>query len=58
MNKVDHWKRQDFLWIIQSTYLANGINSTTLPDKKIEECRHEFSALGVKNEMCDAIRAS
>ncbi|WP_417272597.1 hypothetical protein [Celeribacter halophilus] len=56
--EVDHWKRQDFLWIVQSTYLANGINTTTLENDIIEKRRHELSGLGVKNEMCDAVKAS
>ncbi|NAZ35511.1 hypothetical protein [Rubellimicrobium sp. CFH 75288] len=57
MRKADASKRSDFLWIVQSTYLANGINMAA-QDAYRDQRRHEYSGLGVKNEMCDAIKAS
>ncbi|MEZ5754402.1 MAG: hypothetical protein R3D90_06445 [Paracoccaceae bacterium] len=55
--KPNFEKRSDFLWIVQSTYLANGINWTTQVEQH-DARRHEVSGLGVKNEMCDAVKAS
>jgi hypothetical protein len=53
-------KRQDFLFIVQTTYLTNGINLSTHEDyaNNKNSVRVEYSALAMKNEMCDAIKAS
>ena len=50
-------KRQEFLWIVQSAYLANGINMSAQENYQ-DARRAEYSGLGVKNEMCDAVMAS
>ena len=50
-------KRQEFLWIVQSTYLANGIDRSPHPELR-KNLVHTFSAVGLKNEMCDAVKAS
>ncbi|SMR72827.1 hypothetical protein SAMN04488030_1571 [Aliiroseovarius halocynthiae] len=51
-------KRRDFLAIVQTTYIAHGINTLSKGVPIRDEVRHEISGLGVKNEMCDAVRAS
>lgn len=41
MNKADQ-----FLWMVQTTILANGITLTSQRDKA-DKYRHDYSALGV-----------
>lgn len=50
-------KQEQFLWIVQTTILANGISISTEPER-IEKWRHEFSAVGAKNILADAVYAS
>ena len=50
-------KRMEFIAIVQSAYLANGINMAA-QDRTRDKYRSEYSGLAVKNEMCDAIRAA
>ena len=57
MPNPDFEKRQDFLWIVQTTYIGNGINRAS-QEEYASARRHEYSGLGIKNEMCDAVRAS
>jgi len=40
-------KQEQFLWIVQTTVLANGINISTQPER-IDKWRHEFSGVGAK----------
>jgi len=50
-------KRQEFLYIVQTAVLANGINLATDPERRIDY-RHEYSATGVLGLMNDVIWAS
>lgn len=50
-------KQQEFLYIVQTTVIANGINMATNPEANTEY-RHVFSATGVFGLMDDAIYAS
>ena len=54
--KPNFENRQDFLWIVQTAYLGNGINKAS--QEGTDNSRHQFSGLGIKNEMCDAVKAS
>ena len=52
-------KQEEFLWIVQTVILANGINLTAIIDEKeLAETRHKFSATGVRGRMADAVLAS
>jgi hypothetical protein len=50
-------KQEQFLWIVQTTILANGITLTSLPSLA-EKYRHDYSSVGAKNLMAEAIYAS
>lgn len=52
MNKADQ-----FLWMVQTAILANGINLSSQRDMA-EKYRHDYSALGVLGLCSDALRAS
>jgi len=49
-------KQDQFLYIVQTAILANGINLSSQADS--EKYRHEFSATGVLGMLNEAIRAS
>ena len=50
-------KQEQFLWIVQTTILANGINLATQPPLA-EKYRTDYSASGVLILADEAIRAS
>lgn len=50
-------KQQEFLYIVQTTILANGINMATDPETNVKY-RHVFSATGAFNTAMDALEAS
>jgi hypothetical protein len=50
-------KAEQFLWIVQTTTLANAINLASVPEKA-EEYRHVISASGVMGIAEDALKAS
>ena len=50
-------KEDQFLFIVQTAVLANGINLSA-QEKTVEKYRHEYSATGVMGLMLDAIWAS
>jgi hypothetical protein len=50
-------KQEQFLWIVQTTILANGINLAAQPDLA-EEYRDEYSGIGAKTLMAAAIDVS
>jgi len=50
-------KQEQFLWIVQTCIMANGINMSTQPEYA-DERRHQYSGVGAKNLMADAVRAS
>jgi len=50
-------KQEQFLWVVQTCILANGINLSTQPEHA-EKHRHNYSGVGAKNLMADAVRAS
>ena len=50
-------KREQFLYIVQTAVLANGINLSSSPERS-ERYRHEMSAPGVIGLMNDVIYAS
>ncbi|MGN7294696.1 hypothetical protein [Rhizobium sp. SAFR-030] len=49
-------KQQEFLYIVQTVILANGINLATDPETNVKY-RHVFSATGVSGLMLDAMWA-
>ena len=51
-------KREQFLYIVQTAVLANGINLISSSPEMTQKYRHEFSATGVLGLMGDAIYAS
>ncbi len=52
-------KQEEFLWIVQTVILINGINLTAnISQKELNRTRHMYSATGVRGRMADAIRAS
>lgn len=51
-------KQEQFLYIVQTTILANGINLTASGDETAKKYRHEYSATGVLILMDEAVRAS
>lgn len=50
-------KQEEFLWIVQTTILANGINLSSQTDLA-ETYRSEYSASGVLVLADEAVRAS
>jgi hypothetical protein len=54
---IEMTKQEQFLFIVQTVILANGINLASSPDRA-EKYRHEFSATGVLGTLDDAIYAS
>jgi hypothetical protein len=50
-------KQEQFLYIVQTAILANGINLTSDPDST-DKYRHDYSAAGVLGMMHDVIWAS
>lgn len=50
-------KQEEFLWIVQTTILANGINLAASPDTR-KTYQHIFSATGVLATADEATRAS
>jgi len=50
-------KQDQFLFLVQTAILANGINLSS-QDATRDKYRHEFSATGVMGLMLDAIHAS
>lgn len=50
-------KQEEFLWIVQTTILANGINLSSQTDLA-ETYRFEYSASGVLVLADEAVRAS
>lgn len=50
-------KQEQFLWIVQTTILANGIELITRPDTS-HRYRHVYSAVNAKGMMADALDAS
>jgi hypothetical protein len=57
MENEEFLKRIEFLAIVQTTMIANGINCSNQEELK-DRFRHDYSGLGVKNLMRDAVRAS
>jgi hypothetical protein len=50
-------KQEEFLYIVQTAILANGINLSSQPDM-VEKYRHVYSASGVLGLMDDVLWAS
>ena len=50
-------KQEQFLWIVQTTILANGLNLATDPTRR-EQYKTDFSASGVLITADEAVRAS
>jgi hypothetical protein len=50
-------KQEQFLFIVQTAILANGINLSSRAESS-EKYRHEFSATGVLGMLDDSIHAS
>ena len=51
-------KQEQFLWIVQTAILTNGINLTATTPETAEKYRHVYSATGVLGTLDDAIYAS
>ena len=51
-------KQEQFLCIVQTTILANGINLSTSGAEDAKKYRHVYSATGVLILMDEAVRAS
>lgn len=50
-------KQEKFLWIVQTSVLANGINLSLDRETAIEK-RHNISVTGISTLLSEAIRAS
>jgi hypothetical protein len=50
-------KQEQFLWMVQTTIIANGVNLASRPDSS-EKYRHVFSASGVLSLADEAVNAS
>lgn len=50
-------KQEQFLFLVQTAALSNGINLASDPDTR-DKYRHEYSATGIMGTMLDAIHAS
>jgi hypothetical protein len=50
-------KQEEFLWIVQTAILANGINLSSDPSDR-EPYKDAYSSTGVRIVMREAIRAS
>ncbi|GAA4169173.1 hypothetical protein [Shinella granuli] len=50
-------KEEQFLWIVQTAILANGINLASDPDRRVAY-KDTYSSTGVRIVMREAVRAA